>query len=123
MPTIDMQDTNRRAILALDAGDIFHAERLFARNYRAHPCLMTALNYANFLGDCHHLSGQGIAAELVGGGGSAAGADVCREFRAGSAGSLGRRADCLPTGQPRLRPVNSPPDAQCLPLHRLPDSW
>lgn len=65
MPTIDMQDTNRRAIVALDAGDIFHAERLFARNYRAHPCLMTALNYANFLGDCHHLSGQGIAAELV----------------------------------------------------------
>lgn len=65
MPTIDMQDTNRRAIVALDAGDISHAERLFARNYRAHPCLMTALNYANFLGDCHHLSGQGIAAELV----------------------------------------------------------
>lgn len=65
MPTIDMQDTNRRAIVALDAGDISHAERLFARNYRAHPCLMTALNYANFLGDCHHLSGQGIAAEFV----------------------------------------------------------
>ncbi len=65
MPTIDMQDTNRRAIVALDAGDISHAERLFARNYRAHPCLMTALNYANFLGDCHHLSGQGIAAEPV----------------------------------------------------------
>lgn len=65
MPTMDMQGTNRRAILALDAGDIFHAERLFARNYRAHPCLMTALNYANFLGDCHHLSGQGITAELV----------------------------------------------------------
>lgn len=42
MPTIDMQDTNRRAIVALDAGDIFHAERLFARNYCAHPCLMTA---------------------------------------------------------------------------------
>ena len=42
MPTIDMQDTNRRAIVALDAGDIFYAERLFARNYRAHPCLMTA---------------------------------------------------------------------------------
>lgn len=41
MPTIDMQDTNRRAIVALDAGDIFHAERLFARNYRAYPCLMT----------------------------------------------------------------------------------
>ncbi len=39
MPTIDMQDTNRRAILALDAGDSSHAERLFARNYRAHPCL------------------------------------------------------------------------------------
>ena len=37
MPTIDMQDTNRRAILALDAGDRSHAERLFARNYRAHP--------------------------------------------------------------------------------------
>lgn len=88
MPTIDMQDTNRRTIVALDAGDIFHAERLFARNYRAHPRLMTALNYANFLGDCHHLSGQGIAAELVGGGGSAAGTDVCREFRAGSAGFL-----------------------------------
>ena len=28
MPTIDMQDTNRRAIVALDAGDISHAERL-----------------------------------------------------------------------------------------------
>ncbi len=39
MPTIDMQDTNRRA--------------------------MTALNYASFLGDCHHLSHQGITAELV----------------------------------------------------------
>jgi hypothetical protein len=39
MPTMDMQDTNRRA--------------------------MTALNYANFLGDCHHLSHQGITAELV----------------------------------------------------------
>lgn len=56
-------------------------------------------------------------------GGSAAGTDVCREFRAGSAGFLGRRADCLPTGQLRFRPVNSPPDAQRLPLHRLPDSW
>lgn len=42
MPTIDMQDTNRRTIVALDADDIFHAERLFARNYRANPCLMTA---------------------------------------------------------------------------------
>lgn len=39
MPTIDMQDTNRRA--------------------------MTALNYASFLGDRHYLSHQGITAELV----------------------------------------------------------
>ena len=39
MPTIDMQDTNRRA--------------------------MTALNYASFLDDRHYLSHQGIAAELV----------------------------------------------------------
>jgi hypothetical protein len=65
MPTMDMQDTNRRAIVALDAGDISHAERLFARNYRAHPCLMTALNYASFLDDRHYLSHQGITAELV----------------------------------------------------------
>jgi hypothetical protein len=39
MPTIDMQDTNRRA--------------------------MTALNYASFLDDRHYLSHQGITAELV----------------------------------------------------------
>lgn len=39
MPTMDMQDTNRRA--------------------------MTALNYASFLGDRHYLSHQGITAELV----------------------------------------------------------
>lgn len=65
MTTNDMQDMNRRAIVALDAGDISHAERLFARNYHANPCLMTALNYANFLGDCHHLAHQGIAAEFV----------------------------------------------------------
>ena len=39
MPTIDMQDTNRRA--------------------------MTALNYASFLDDHHYLSHQGITAELV----------------------------------------------------------
>ena len=39
MLTIDMQDTNRRA--------------------------MTALNYASFLDDRHYLSHQGITAELV----------------------------------------------------------
>jgi hypothetical protein len=39
MPTIDMQDTNRRAIVAL--------------------------NYASFLDDRHYLSHQGITAELV----------------------------------------------------------
>lgn len=39
MPTIDMQDTNRRA--------------------------MMALNYANFLDDRHYLSHQRITAELV----------------------------------------------------------
>lgn len=39
MPTIDMQDTNRHA--------------------------MTALNYASFLDDRHYLSHQGITAELV----------------------------------------------------------
>lgn len=39
MPTMDMQDTNRRA--------------------------MTALNYASFLDDRHYLSHQGITAELV----------------------------------------------------------
>jgi hypothetical protein len=39
MPTIDMQDTNRRA--------------------------MTALNYASFPDDRHYLSHQGITAELV----------------------------------------------------------
>lgn len=39
MPTIDMQDTNRRA--------------------------MTALNYASFLDDRHYLSHRGITAELV----------------------------------------------------------
>ena len=39
MPTIDMQDTKRRA--------------------------MTALNYASFLDDRHYLSHQGITAELV----------------------------------------------------------
>ena len=39
MPTIDMQDTNRRA--------------------------MTALNYASFLDDRHYLSHQGITAELL----------------------------------------------------------
>lgn len=39
MPTMDMQDTNRRA--------------------------MTALNYASFLDDRHYLSYQGITAELV----------------------------------------------------------
>ena len=39
MPTIDMQDTNRRA--------------------------MTALNYAGLLDACHYLSHQGITAELV----------------------------------------------------------
>ena len=39
MLTMDMQDTNRRA--------------------------MTALNYASFLDDRHYLSHQGITAELV----------------------------------------------------------
>ena len=39
MPTIDMQDTNHRA--------------------------MTALNYASFLGDHHYLSHQGITAKLL----------------------------------------------------------
>ena len=39
MPTIDMQDTNRRAIVAL--------------------------NYASFLYERHYLSHQGITAELV----------------------------------------------------------
>lgn len=39
MPTIDMQDTNLRA--------------------------MMALNYASFLDDRHYLSHQGITAELV----------------------------------------------------------
>lgn len=39
MPTIDMQDTNRRAIVVL--------------------------NYASFLDDRHYLSHQGITAELV----------------------------------------------------------
>lgn len=39
MPTMDMQDTNHRA--------------------------MTALNYASFLDDRHYLSHQGITAELV----------------------------------------------------------
>ena len=39
MPTIDMQDTNRRA--------------------------MTALNYASFLNDRYYLSHQEITAELV----------------------------------------------------------
>ena len=39
MPTIDMQDTNRRA--------------------------MMALNYASFPDDRHYLSHQGITAELV----------------------------------------------------------
>lgn len=62
MPTIDMQDTNRRGACAAPAVD-------------EKPEAACALS-----------------------GGSVAGTDVCREFRAGSAGFLGRRADCLPTG-------------------------
>lgn len=60
MPTIDMQDTNRRGACAAPAVD-------------EKPEAACAL------------SGE-----------SAAGTDVCREFRAGSAGFLGRRADRLP---------------------------
>lgn len=48
-------ETNRRAIQLADDLETDDAHALFRQNYRAHPSLMTAVNYAAFLMDEHNL--------------------------------------------------------------------
>lgn len=55
MPTNEAQLTNRRAIQLVDDLETAAAHALFRQNYRAHPSLMTSVNYAAFLMDEHNL--------------------------------------------------------------------
>lgn len=49
----DMNEQNRRAITMLDDMQTEQAGQVFRDNYRRHPCVLTAFNYAVFLLDEH----------------------------------------------------------------------
>lgn len=55
MSTNEALLTNCRAIQLVDDLDPDAAHALFRQNYRAHPSLMTSVNYAAFLMDEHNL--------------------------------------------------------------------
>ena len=55
MSTNEALLTNCRAIQLVDDFDPDAAHALFRQNYRAHPSLMTSVNYAAFLMDEHNL--------------------------------------------------------------------